>query len=319
MCKYYLGLDIGRTFIRTALLDLDQHKLIKKRKTPFIVGRTAEEEVKKNIVFFIREALRDFKILAVGISFAGILDRKNGIVENWPNNRLWNEFPLLGFLEDNFSIPFKIEDDANSAALGEFRFGAGKGQDNLLFFTVGSGVGCGIIIDGKLYKGLHGKAGEIGHIRVSKIAAQCECGKKGCLQAFSSGLGILRRSKKIISTINRKIVMNELKDINIYAEKKENWALNLLEESGVYLGHIIAILILALDIPIIVLGGGVLNLGNSFLDPLERGIRLSINDANRKIKIKPAKLGDYAGIYGVLSLLDRGEKNESKFKNNSNY
>ncbi|MHB1392550.1 MAG: ROK family protein [Clostridia bacterium] len=309
MSNFFIGLDIGGTNIRIASIDKENKKVGSIQKVSFIRLKTAQEEVDKNVCEQIKHyveenglKLKDME--GIGISSAPMFNRENGEIILWPNNQLWNNYPLKKYLYEAFKVQVIIEDDANSAALGEFYFGAGRGYENFAYITVSTGIGCGLIIGGSLYTGKNGGAGEIGHVKVCENGTQCKCGMTGCLQAVASGPALLEKSRWLAKQNN--FDPNSICDLDKVVElahKGSTWAHEVFDEAGAYLANAIANIMMLLDIPLVIIGGGVVQAGDLIIEPIKLSLYPYSQRLNRNIEIKPAALMGDNGLLGALSLI----------------
>src|SRR5665648_327702 len=194
--KYSIGVDLGGTNIVSATVNY-QGKIVNRLKVPTLAekGKVATikriiEVIHKNIA---QSAIAPGDIIGIAIGAPGPLNIKKGVINFAPNLPGWRDVPLKKILEDEFNVKVVLENDANAAAWGERCFGAGQGINDLVCFTLGTGIGGGIIIDGKIYHGNNCGAGELGHMTVNKSGPRCNCGNYGCLEAYSSATGVKNR------------------------------------------------------------------------------------------------------------------------------
>jgi glucokinase len=226
----------------------------------------------------LREALRQGgiaqeRLAAVGVSAPGPVDIERGVVTHPPNLPHWRDVPLADRLRAEFGVPCLLENDANAAAVAEPRFGAGKGSRHMLFMTLSSGIGGGIIIDNRLYRGASGGAGEVGHIILNENGPACACGKSGCLEAYSSGTAIAREARQFAeahpeSMLARLAAENpplSARTVRQAAEKGDDEAQRIIMEAGRRLGEGIGSLINIFNPEVIVLGGSLIKMGERYL------------------------------------------------------
>jgi glucokinase len=250
----------------------------------------------------------DLDVLSIGVACPGPLDPINGIVINPPNIPEWNYFPLQEFLHDKFNIPIAINNDANLAAYGEYKFGAGKGYSNLIYLTISTGVGGGIIIDDKIFIGSSGFAGEIGHTTVVYQGADCSCGQKGHLESYSSGPSIVKwfKSRHDDATLQEQFPEGEInaKVISNAAENGDELAIAAYERAGRYIGLAIADLLHIFNPSLVIIGGGVSRAGDLLFTPIRKSVEeFVISEVYLgDLKIVPAELGDDSGLLGALVL-----------------
>ena len=315
--KYSIGVDLGGTNIVSAIVNC-QGKIVNSLKVPTLAERGKEATIKR-IIETIHEnivqstiALGD--IIGIGIGAPGPLDVKRGIINFAPNLPGWRDVPLKNKLENEFNMKVVLENDANAAAWGERCFGVGQGVNNLVCFTLGTGIGGGIIIDGKIYHGSSYGAAELGHMTVNKDGPRCNCGNYGCLEAYSSATGIKNRIKNRIKEGIKSEFLNfdddnlfeslRLKSIFEAARKGDKLTKGVVEEAISYLGIAIANIANILNPQMVVLVGGITNEGNKLLIPLRREVKKRAFYSNYKsLKIVIGKLGGNAGVLGASALL----------------
>ena len=307
MEQFYIGIDLCGTSVRIAACEKGKIGIPNIRKENFIRRERVIEEVEENICELINSECekmsRQGKVLGgIGIALASLFDRKTGRIVNWPNNKKWNNFELMKFLNKRYHVPVCFEDDANAAALGEQLAGVGKGYTDLIYVTISTGVGCGIISNDTLLKGFHGWAGEIGHIKISGKDKLCHCGAKGCLQTVASGPALTRAYlENTKGNVNSRL---ELEDIALLALKGDKIAKSVFEEAGKYIGEVLANLIIILDVPVVILGGGVVRTGELIIKPIRKKIEESLQEKRKAVLIKTF-LNDKNGVIGALALIDK--------------
>lgn len=288
-----LGLDIGGTNVRAALIRGSEITAIRAATWP--ANLSPEEEVG----FVADQALAlageaKLKARAAGVSLAALLSRK-GIVADWPNRPNWRGLAFRSLLEARLGMPTVIEDDANAAALAEWAYGSGRGYRQLLVMMVGTGVGAGLILDGRLFRGGHGWAGELGHVTVLSDGPLCPCGKRGCLQSLASGRALER--------VAADRGLGGASAVTAAAELGEAWAQKALADCGHLLGLAAANAVNLLDLEAVVVGGGLSALGQTWWTVLEKALRANlINRDHREVALLRAKLPDTAGLIGAALL-----------------
>ncbi len=313
--KYIVGIDLGGTKISGAVSDKDGKLLY--MKTIDTLASEGSVNVIGRITWLINHVLSELNIsnedvFGVGIASPGPLNSDEGIIIETPNLPFKN-FPLKKAVESATGIKTFIDNDANAAALGEFLFGAGKEAENLIYITVSTGVGGGIIINKKLYRGKSGNAGEIGHMTVEPNGPRCNCGNYGCLEVMSSGTAIARIAKERLNhTENIKNVESLLstfenitpKEVFECASKGDKLALEVVDYTSNYLGIGIASLINIFDPEMIIIGGGVSKVGDMLFDRLKKvALERSFEVMSNTVKIVPASLGTDAGLIGALAIV----------------
>jgi glucokinase len=253
--------------------------------------------------------LKTSDIAGIGIAAAGIIDTKEGIVTTSPNLSGWRDVPLRDIIAERLGLTTYLINDASAAALGEHRFGAGRGVDNLIYLTVSTGIGGGIIIDGELYLGADGCAGEIGHMIIETHGPQCNCGKFGCLEALASGSAMTRESVRrlnqgekssIIELVDGRLEGITAETVSLAARQGDSLACDIVARAANYLGIGLANLVNIFNPELIVIGGGVSKMGNMLLAPARKAVReLAFKLPARTARIVRARLGSNAGIIGA--------------------
>jgi glucokinase len=246
---------------------------------------------------------------AVGIGIAGVLDSRRTTLLESPNLPQLHNAPLKELLESELRIPVLLENDANCGALGELWAGAGRALDNFLFFTIGTGIGAGLILNGRLWSGENGKAGEFGHVIVNPSGAQCACGRHGCLEAHASGSAITRLAREGLAQGRQTSLQSLLHDRpdavtpeSVYHEavKGDRFCLDIFHEAARFLAIGIANVNNLLDIHSFIIGGGVskaLHLVEGYL--LNETRQRVFGVSKERIHVSLTKLGNDAGIYGA--------------------
>jgi glucokinase len=301
-----IAIDIGGTRMRAAsFLTKSTDRILYNQISTRSDGMPTEERL-INLIESVWPEGHD--VLSIAAACPGPLDPINGIVINPPNIPEWNYFPLQEFLEEKFNLPTSINNDANLAAYGEYRFGAGQGSSNLIYLTISTGVGGGIIVDDKLLIGSNGFAGELGHTTVVYQGEICSCGKKGHLESYSSGPSIVKWVKSQLEDqeLNEHFPDDDLdaKMIGIAAKNGNELAIAAYERAGRYIGLAIADLLLIFNPALVIIGGGVSRAGEILFDPIHKSVeKYIISDVYlNNLMIVPAKLGDDSGLLGALEL-----------------
>ena len=305
MKPYAFGVDIGGTTIKMGFFGTDGKFLDKWE----ITTRTENngEKVLPDIARSIKKKLKDNELTlddleGVGIGVPGPV-LSGGIVDQCVNLG-WGVIDVrkeLSSLLDGVFVA--VGNDANVAALGEQWNGGGKGFDNVVMVTLGTGVGGGIIINGRILAGSHGAAGEIGHMKVrDNETAVCGCGKKGCLEQYGSATGVVRLAH-IALEANRNLDPLTAKDVFDYAKTGDEFSLSVIETVGKMLGEAIAHITCVVDPDVIVIGGGVSRAGQILLDAVEKYYKPAAFHASRDTDFKLAVLGNDAGMYGAVRMI----------------
>jgi len=320
---FLIGIDLGGTNLKTALLDLDGRILEK------IVVDTGESKdiVLKQIVNTIKNIInktgkKESEITGIGIGTPGLVDSEKGIVRGLTNIKGFENVHMKEYVESALDIPAFIDNDVNIMAYGELKCGAGRNARNIVCLTLGTGVGGGIIIDGKIYRGSSLSAGEIGHIPVNVDGPKCICSGRACLESYIGRDRIIKRTIGKLTqkkeSIIPKLVAGDLEKITpkiVYeaAEKGDMLAIEIWRETAQYLATALTGIINFLDPEVIVIGGGIANAGKYLFEPLRDMIKKRVFPSlAEKIKIVRAQLGEEAGIIGSAMLAkDSISKSES--------
>ncbi len=304
--NHVLAADVGGTNTRIAVVNENGDILTLLKKSTYC--EKGSDEMIRFIVSFAEESIEESKlpketICGMGIGFPGPLNAETGTVFNPPNLKGWDSVPLRDILEKELGVPVAIDNDANAAALGEWWKGAGSGTDSLFCITLGTGVGGGIIIDGKAWHGASSIAGEIGHTTVIRDGMRCTCGNVGCLERYACSGGILKRVNDALLKEggNGSLQpLTHLKQAYQMVEQGNKIVLNVINETGVILGIAIANVANLLNPEIIVLFGGVTNLGEFLMVPLKEEVeRRAFKQATESLRIEFSQLGDNSGILGA--------------------
>lgn len=303
--NYVLAADIGGTNTRMAVVNENGDILTLLKKTTYC--EAGREEMIKFIISCAGETIEESKlskeeICGMGIGFPGPLNAETGTIFNPPNLQGWDSVPLRDILEKELKVPVAIENDANAAALGEWWKGAGSGADSLFCITLGTGVGGGIVLDGKVWHGASSIAGEIGHTTVIRDGIKCTCGNIGCLEAYACSGGILKRVNDALlnERDNGMQPLTNLKQVNQMAMQGNEIVLNVIKETGVILGIAIANIANLLNPEMIVLFGGVTNLGEHLVVPLKEEVKgRAFKKVTDSLRIELSQLGDNSGILGA--------------------
>lgn len=309
-----IGVDIGGTNVKLGLVD-PSGKVIFRESFP-----THQPQGKKGllqtIVGHVRElarlsAERDHRVVGIGIGAPGAVDVERGFVYFFPNIPGWKDTPLKNILERRFGLPVAVDNDANAMAYGEFRFGAGRGSKTIVALTLGTGIGGGLVIDGKLFHGPHFSAVEIGHIVLNENGPLCACGNHGCLETYvGSGYFVqeaLRRLKKnpggILAGDLRK--GKELTPLAVAqaARRGDDLSKEMWSQTGAHLGNALAGLANLLNPEKFILGGGIAQNGDLLFKPVIAALnKKAFPIAASSVKVVPAALGVDAGLIGAAAL-----------------
>ena len=308
-----IGIDIGGTSIKGAAVD-SNGRVYERFTMPFIKGEPGEVTIHK-LAEMVKEYIAanglEGKIAGIGIGSPGTLDVKNGVV-NYANNLGWNELPVAKLMNEVLPYPVRLTNDANAASLGEAKYGAGKSYETIIMLTLGTGVGGGIIINGRLFEGNEGKGGELGHTVVVVDGEPCSCGRKGCLEAYASATALIRETKKAMRSNKRSLMWKISPDIELVdgkvpfeaAKKGDKAANEVLDNYVKYLGEGILNYCNIFRPNVIVLSGGVANAGPFLFDKINAYVkeRNYGYKSTPEVKVVPAKLGYDSGKIGAAAL-----------------
>lgn len=304
-----VGIDLGGTKISGVVVNEKGEKL-----SQYTIPTNAfegEEVVLNRIMMVIDKVIEDAgkksdEIKAIGIGSPGPLNAAKGIIIETPNLP-FRDFQLVKPIKDKYGVPTYLDNDANVAAIGEFMFGAGKGTNNMVYITVSTGVGGGAIINGKIYRGSTNNALELGHATVLPNGPRCNCGNYGCLEALSSGTAIARQAKEAIESGAETTLKNYDKvtsyEVFLEAQKGDKIASEILDRSLEFLGIGVANAITNYDPDMIIIGGGVSQIGEVLFNKVQQVVNVRcFKTMSEYCKIRPAALGTEAGVIGAAAL-----------------
>lgn len=305
-----LAIDIGGTKLAAGIVDPGGN-ILARGEVPTLAAegpeRVLERIVRLSQDVLARPEVRAEAVGRIGIGCAGPVDRQAGLILNPPNLPGWVRVPLVEYIEKALHRPAVLENDANAAALGEFRYGAGRGARSLVYLTVSTGIGGGIILDGRLWHGVKDGAGEIGHMTLVPDGPVCGCGNRGCLEALASGPSIARRAREALST-GRPSRLCEIRDVTAadvvrLAREGDAVAAEVWRETVAHLALGVAAVITILAPERVVIGGGVSRAGDLLFEPLRAEVRRRVKlVAVESVPILPAALGDDVGILGAAAV-----------------
>ena len=316
MNSYVVGIDIGGTKLATVVAD-GNGKILQKARKPTEAEKGPQHTVQR-LLEMVDETIHSAglkceHISGIGVSCGGPLDTKTGVIYSPPNLPGWDAVPLKDIIEAEFHIPTVIENDANAGALAEWRFGGGRGYNYVLYMTMSTGIGGGIVVNGQIYHGANDSAGEVGHQILLPDGPLCGCGKRGCLEALCSGPSIARRAKAAIrEQPNTKIL--DFADEGIDAVRSEHvleaaragdaLATSLMEETAYYMGWGIANLANILNPEIVLIGTIAVAAGDFLLEPIRQTVAdMAMARPAEVVKVMPAQLGNAVGDLAAISLV----------------
>ncbi len=311
MGNYVIGIDLGGTNLKAGIVDkggkITHHLSIK-------TNYNADSQAISNQIFelideIIKEAhVKKSDIIGVGLGSPGLIDKKGETIIFSPNLPRWRNIPIKLLVTERFSMPCVLENDANAAAWGEKWVGAGKDVNSLVMLTLGTGIGGGIVIDNKLWRGANNVAAEIGHMIIQMDGPKCSCDNNGCIEAYASATAMVRRFKELLKSG----VSSSLKDsreitakmINDAAFQGDKASLDVIEETGRYLGIALVNVMHILNPEMIVLTGGMIGSGELLMNPIRQVTKQKAFEASYKdTKIVFSQLGNDAGIIGAAGCL----------------
>ncbi len=303
MSAKVLCIDIGGSKILTGIMD-ERGNVLYKQKRLFdrpdkkaVVDAMLEESEAVLSQSCWKDA-PDEEITAIGVSIPGLADSEKGLWVYAPFSKI-EDLDVRGLLEEAFHKPVFLDNDGNACAVGEKRFGCAKSVHDFIWITVSNGVGAGLMLRDRLYDGASRGAGEMGHVKVVDDGDLCPCGARGCLEAYAAGPGIVRRYKEKTGE-DRDITALEISE---RARHGDEMALEVFRAEGYYLGKAIAMAVNLLNLPLVVIGGGVAGSFDLFEPELQRTLKKDLfADANRELKVLPTALGYEASLIGAGAL-----------------
>ncbi len=308
---HIIGIDAGPSDVQFIISDLSG-KIVDKIEKTVSVG-IEEDDFLQMLVTGVKHLIsqnKSLKFIGIGVAMHGVVDSEQGIAIFAPNLKLRN-MDIKSELESTFDMDVKVENDAKALALGEAWFQNQTANTSMIAINVGRGIGAGLVIDGKLYSGEHGIAGEIGHMTIDIHGETCTCGNDGCLQTVASGPAIAQKMVKMIEQGNSTILSEYNNNGDLTAEKVHHAAIegdklsiDILEEAGTYLGIALTNLIHVCNPSTIILGGGVSKAGKFILEPIRDTIQTrAISEQAQQTPVYVSKLGDHGSSLGAVALI----------------
>jgi glucokinase len=312
--KKYIGIDLGGTNIKAGIVDLEKGKVIASTSIPTL-AREGHDAVMQRMADVVTKVVADNKmsisdIGGIGIGLPGVLDLEKGTTVFLPNlPGTWPDVPVRDVISGKTGLPVSLLNDVRAITLGEWKFGAGQGVDTMACFAIGTGVGGGLVINGKLHLGLGGTTGELGHQTIDYNGPRCGCGNHGCLEAFASGPAIAAMGLKAVvqglTTSIGSLVNYDLNKItpDVIAKAAlagDPIACEIFEQVGMYYGIAIANIVVTIGPEKVVMGGGVAAAGELLFAPIRRTVKERARFMPvDKLEIVGAKLGNNAGVMGL--------------------
>jgi len=304
------AIDMGATHLSVALGDFSA-RILEEVEVAFRIDRGPQECLQKADTI-LRELLqkRDLStndLSAVGVGVPGPVIADRGMVMAPPIMPGWDRFPIRATLEQKWGTAVTLNNDAELGALGEWAYGAGRGEKNLAFIKVGSGIGAGLIINQQIYGGNSGSAGEIGHLTVDENGPLCACGNHGCLEAFAGGHAIASQGRKLVASGKRTLLSEKgldsltARDVVEAARRGDLAAQEIIKRSGTFIGIAIAGLINLINPSTVIIGGGVAQVGDLLTGPIRQAVReRSLRASEHSVRITTAMLGRRSSLIGAL-------------------
>jgi glucokinase len=312
--EFFIGLDLGGTNIKAALVNVETGEIIGATSTP-TQAHEGHDSVIQRMANLADEVIQNSgkqksEIGGIGIGIPGLLDLENGLTLFLPNlHGQWRSVPVREQLSRKAKLPVAISNDARAATMGEWKFGAGRGVQSCALYTLGTGIGGGLILNGQLYLGIGGAAGELGHVSIDLNGPRCNCGSRGCIEAIASGPAIAAAGvKAVMQGATTSITAMCEDDLNRITPELvcqaalagDKVAREIYEIAGTAIGYGISNVCIALTPNRVIIGGGVAAAGDLILEPIRRTVkaRVVLADPNA-YEIVPATLGNNAGLMGA--------------------
>jgi glucokinase len=301
MEDWVVGIDLGATKIALGLID-PVNRIVARQRVPTVPLDGPDAAVARMVAAIetLQSNLpRDAHLAGIGICSPGPLDHLSGTLIDPPNLTGWVNVPLRRLLADRLDLPVTLEHDAKAAAMGEFRYGAGRGHRDMVYIVVGTGIGAAIILDGELHRGQHNSAGEVGHITIREGRDPCSCGNTGCVESFAAGPAIARAYRRAMGVQIGPDEDITAETVAARARQGDAAALAVLTDAGEALGTAVATLAMILDIELYVIGSSVAKAGDLLLEPARRAL---IHHAHcsvaERVRIVRSELEDDGPILG---------------------
>jgi len=317
--KKYLGaVDLGGSKILSVIAEDDGRRLGEDRRSTS--AEEGPELVLERVVGSLEEALakaglQQGDLAAVGICSPGPCDIGVGVICSAPNLPGWQDVPICRYVEERMGVPTRLENDATAAAVGEHVYGAGRGCRHVIYMTVSTGIGGGLVIDGRLYRGATGVAAELGHMTIDPHGPVCGCGNRGCLEALASGTAIAARGEELVaqggSALLAKLAQEQgrltAETVAQAAGQGDIACQDIIRRAGYYLGIGFASYLNIFNPELIIIGGGLAKVGDLLLAPARAEMEArAMPEALKAVQLKLAELGDHAGVMGMVALLREG-------------
>lgn len=306
----FIGIDLGGTTLKAALVGPTGEIIQEKRiDTELRNPETLFKQVIDTALSLRDDKSAGARVAGIGIGIPGLVNRKTNRIEVMPNLPALSEIDITSELSSQTGLPVILDNDANAAAYGELQVGASRGRREVFFITMGTGIGAGLIINGQIYRGAAGFAGEFGHMTIDPEGIECACGNIGCLETIASGPNIVRRTRERLyrdrtSSLSRLAIPRDreftAEDIARAAREGDEMAQVMMERTGMFLGIALAAVVNLLNVEMVVMGGGVMDAGDLILKPtIKETRRRAFPPSFNSCEIVIAKLGATAGMIGA--------------------
>jgi len=308
---YVVGVDFGATHLSVILADLSS-RILEETEIPFNIqqgpktGLEQSDRLVREMLAKTGLGLKD--VLAFGVGVPGPIVSEAGMVLAPPIMPGWDRFPIRDTLENWWGSPVSLNNDAELGVLGEWAAGAGRGERNLAYIKVGTGIGCGLLLDGQIYRGVTGSAGEIGHLTIDENGPLCNCGNQGCLEALASGWAITRQAREAVQKGQRTELASirpvegiTVREVAAAARKGDLLSQQILGQAGIHIGIALAGLVNLFNPGMVIIGGGMAQAGDILLEPIRQTVqRRSLPAATRVVRITTAMLGRRSSSLGAV-------------------
>jgi glucokinase-like ROK family protein len=305
------GVDLGATHLTVIIANLALH-VLQEREIPLDIAQGPDlciaraDELLRELL--VKAGLQLSDVLAIGVGVPGPIVMDAGMVLAPPIMPGWDRFPIRTTLEEMWKLPVSLNNDAELGALGEWACGAGRGQQNLAYIKVGTGIGSGMLFNGEIYRGATGSAGEVGHLTIDENGPQCTCGNRGCLEAIAGGKAIAQQAREAVRGGQRTqlslispVENISAKDVAAAARRGDLLSQQILAQAGGHLGVAIAGLVNLFNPGMVIVGGGVAQIGDLFLEPVRKAVqKRSLPAAARAVRITTALLGRRSAAMGAV-------------------
>jgi glucokinase-like ROK family protein len=304
------AVDMGAMHLSVALGDFSA-RILEEIEVPFRVDQGPKESLQQADVILRKllqnRGLSPSDLAAIGVGVPGPVIAEKGMVMAPPIMPGWDRFPIRFTLESQWGTAVTLNNDAELGALGEWAYGAGRGEKNLAFIKVGSGIGAGLIINQQIYGGTTGSAGEIGHLTIDENGPLCSCGNRGCLEAFAGGHAIASQGRNLVASGKRTLLSEKnidsisARDVAEAARRGDRTAQEIIQRSGTFIGIAIAGLINLINPSTVIIGGGVAQVGDLLTGPIRQAVReRSLRASEHGVRITTAMLGRRSSLIGAL-------------------